>query len=676
MANQLKEEIVLQTGQFDKNIDNVIRKVEELKQKGSKVGSGFDSSMGKMIERATGFNGSLGSLIGVVGKFSGALGVAMGAGEAFNKTINSSQTLADEFGATQQGVTTIVDSFFQSLANGDFSPFLNGMDNMVTKAKEAFDAMDNLWNMAQSFSVQNARLNNQFQQNLIEIRQKKGSTNPEDQKRVSELTQQNKDIIKKQAEGGVKLYNQTIKGLQAEIAAGTGMNRKITEGAIYRIVENDINNLKDGRAKYDKEYKEYIKAQEKLQQKYSKKQVGGGLINKVASTLNPTANYGVGYQKELNKLQNKYGEAIAANYLLQRKSDKELGEFNDKLKQGISYQGVAISNQSKMLRYTKEANESTKGGKGGKTGGKGNNKVTYQEGSVGYYENLISELQKKIKLQVDSSAIDELKKQIKEAKSELDQLMNPIGKIESIDVSKLNLNFGNSLLKDLEKVQIPIKTLPEMFKDSTDKMRNVLEAFDMGLIGEEKAQELINSINETLISLGLKPIEIHIETDAEKALHNTADLIDQMAASFSSLGQALEMPELDVAGMIAGAIASVISGYATATAQAATLGPWAWIGFGLAGLAQVAAIIAQIHSLSGYANGGVIGGSSYSGDNLLARVNSGEMILNNSQQRNLFGLLDRGAVGGANGGNVNFVIKGKDLHGVLSNYNDKMNKVR
>ena len=50
------------------------------------------------------------------------------------------------------------------------------------------------------------------------------------------------------------------------------------------------------------------------------------------------------------------------------------------------------------------------------------------------------------------------------------------------------------------------------------------------------------------------------------------------------------------------------------------------------------------------------------------------MILNGSQQSNLFNLLDRGAVGGL-GGNVNFVIHGKDLHGVLHNYNDKKNNV-
>lgn len=155
------------------------------------------------------------------GKLGGAFGIAMGAGEALNKTLNSSQALTDEYGRAQKFVNGNVDNFFQSLASGDFSPFLNGLDNLVKHAQDAYNAMDNLWNMAQSFSVQNARLNNKFQENLNEIRQKKDSKDPNDKKRVQQLTRENQAIIKKQAEGGVKLYNQTISSLQSEIAAGT-----------------------------------------------------------------------------------------------------------------------------------------------------------------------------------------------------------------------------------------------------------------------------------------------------------------------------------------------------------------------------------------------------------------------------------------------------------------------
>lgn len=665
MANQLKEEIILSTQHFDKKIDDVIKKVNQLKKQGDNVGSGFNVSMGKMIQKATGFNGSLGSVVGVVGKFSGALGLAVTAGEAFNKTIHSSQALGDNFGETQKVVNTVVDNFFQSLASGDFSPFLNGMDNIISKAREAYTEMDSLWNMAQSFGVQNARLNNQFQKNLNEIRTKKGSNDPNDKKRVEQLKKENQDIIKKQAEGGVKLYNETIKSLQSEIAAGTGMNNKIAEGAIYRIVENDINNLKGGRKRYKSQYESYQNEIKKLNKKYDKDFQKGGM-----------GRYGVNYSNEKNALERKYGEAIAANYLLERKNDEELQQFNDRLKQGIQYQGIAIANQSKMIRYSKE--DSTTSNKGGGKGGSGSkNTVEYTKQSVGWLENHIAELNKQIKLQVDSSEIKKLQEEIKATKGQLDNLLNPREILKpDLSVLKSSSLLSNPTALSPKDININTPSIAEQYQNAQNKIGDVLDLYDMGVIKSAKeAQEMIDKINASLEALGLKKVEVHIETDAEKVISNVSNVVGELGASFSSLGQSLELPELDVLGIIAQAIANVIAGYAAASKQAAALGPWAWIGFSAAGLAQVAAVIAQIHSLSGYANGGIIGGNSYSGDNLLARVNSGEMILNGSQQSNLFNLLDRGAVGGL-GGNVNFVIHGKDLHGVLHNYNDKMNKVK
>ena len=187
----------------------------------------------------------------------------------------------------------------------------------------------------------------------------------------------------------------------------------------------------------------------------------------------------------------------------------------------------------------------------------------------------------------------------------------------------------------------------------------------------------LNVQNELQAFLNRKPLEIKVDTNAKASLGDIAGLIDDISYSFTSLGDSLEMPALNVAGIIAQAVANVISGYAQASAQSATLGPWAWVGFSLAGLAQVANIVSQIHSLSGYANGGVIGGSSYGGDRLLARVNSGEAIVTQNQQKHLFELLNNGNTNnGVTNGNVHFVIRGSELHGVLANYNNRNNKLR
>ena len=65
-----------------------------------------------------------------------------------------------------------------------------------------------------------------------------------------------------------------------------------------------------------------------------------------------------------------------------------------------------------------------------------------------------------------------------------------------------------------------------------------------------------------------------------------------------------------------------------------------------AGAAQIAAIIASKPQPPAFATGGIVGGNSYSGDNVIARVNSGEMILNTAQQQSLWRNISQGTAGG------------------------------
>lgn len=56
----------------------------------------------------------------------------------------------------------------------------------------------------------------------------------------------------------------------------------------------------------------------------------------------------------------------------------------------------------------------------------------------------------------------------------------------------------------------------------------------------------------------------------------------------------------------------------------------------------VAAVISALAMAAKFATGGVVGGAKNSGDKLFARVNSGEMILNKTQQARLFAMLNTG----------------------------------
>lgn len=107
--------------------------------------------------------------------------------------------------------------------------------------------------------------------------------------------------------------------------------------------------------------------------------------------------------------------------------------------------------------------------------------------------------------------------------------------------------------------------------------------------------------------------------------------------------------------------------FAEAVSGAAGAGPLGWLTIG----AAVASVIAAFASMPKFAAGGIVGGHDHS-DGVLARVSSGEMILNQAQQANLWRMIN----GGAGARQVEFVIRGRDLIGVERNYNSKMGKVR
>ena len=103
---------------------------------------------------------------------------------------------------------------------------------------------------------------------------------------------------------------------------------------------------------------------------------------------------------------------------------------------------------------------------------------------------------------------------------------------------------------------------------------------------------------------------------------------------------------------------------AAVTGAASSVAPIPFVGAAMA-VAAVTALIASMAAIPKFAKGGIVGGNSYFGDKLLARVNSGELILNQKQQAKLYHMAEDDRSGIA----ISFDrVRGSHIYLALSNY--------
>jgi hypothetical protein len=175
-----------------------------------------------------------------------------------------------------------------------------------------------------------------------------------------------------------------------------------------------------------------------------------------------------------------------------------------------------------------------------------------------------------------------------------------------------------------------------------------------GSVEDTDWQAIVEKINEALKAAGLDTISLNFKTgDVKNQANEMTKNWKGAASAIQSVGQAMsqiEDPAAKVMGTIAQAVATVALTFASSLKGTVT--PWDWIAAAAAGTATMISTISAIHSSTGYANGGVIKGNSYSGDNIGGMVdggaggfvglNAGEVVLNAAQQRGVASALSEG----------------------------------
>ena len=229
--------------------------------------------------------------------------------------------------------------------------------------------------------------------------------------------------------------------------------------------------------------------------------------------------------------------------------------------------------------------------------------------------------------------------------------------------------------KGIDKVSDAAATpsVSDMGSRYTDKNK-VWTAPTVDDASRQRALERLHRLNELLKKQEDEKIK-KLAIQQEK-YNGIVESVQNIGQAFSSLGQMTDDVGLNAAGIVAQAIAQLALSYAYAVSEAGKeLGWVAWLVAGTSGLATLIAMTAQIHSLTGYASGGIISGGSSYGDQILARVNAGEMVLNRKQQSNLFRAIESGNIGAGQTVLVpEFKIKGSDLYGTLRNFSKSVGK--
>lgn len=278
--------------------------------------------------------------------------------------------------------------------------------------------------------------------------------------------------------------------------------------------------------------------------------------------------------------------------------------------------------------------------------------IGFKKGTIGWYENLIKHAEEDIRKTDDSSLIKALHDKIDEYNKEIEKL-DPTRK-KSTGTVKTNGEYFKDTIDGLQTINSSLGSIYDTMK-SFGEIENPFDFIDNTLSIIQNIYSIIDTINK--LSETLK--KFSAITTSTAAAEAAAAATSATAASTEAAAQTTD------------AAAKTFNAHAAIPFVGAAIAG-AMVGMMIASIAQAR------NSVPKYANGGIIDGTSTIGDYNIARVNSGEMILNGSQQKRLFNLLNSSSSGVNNpvSSNVSFRIKGQDLVGVLDTYNKRINKVR
>lgn len=237
---------------------------------------------------------------------------------------------------------------------------------------------------------------------------------------------------------------------------------------------------------------------------------------------------------------------------------------------------------------------------------------------------------KEYKLKISGMGFDELTAKIAELNRMLNDKDHPLTAEQRKDIESLI-----DVYKKWRKEGIDVFGTLRSGWDSVKGISGSVESLTEALSSNGDAWKTITGIVDGFIQIyeGIKSIVGVISELSGATNVLTAAKKSESAATVESTAQTVANTEASLVNTSAKSGESI----ANATASGAKM-PFPMNLVAIA--AGVAAVVGALAAIGSFATGGIVGGNSKTGDKLLARVNSGEMILNSTQQSNLFRMIN------------------------------------
>lgn len=692
--NNLVVQLLLRTGSFS----------TDLKKAGGQVQS-FQRNCSEAGKTVTQMSSALGINIGSLTRLGTVAGVAVAAVKGFKAVMESTQTTSDRLDDSIAGLKGVVDAFKVSIATADFSNFKNGLWDIFDGAVNARRALDDLGDARLGFNMISsdnqagfAEAQNNYREAQAQL--KTAKTKEEREKLEADMAKWKKvmdDYVNDEEKQARNFKYINMNAIKATVhQRNLDVNEKdVTEAVVRRAAEifNSTNSqqLKDDAMKRAKEIKK-----EANKYKDSSKR-----------------------QQYLNNYDRQFDLALA---VLLDLDQKRIEAVMSELQEGRSGERAAQAMRRSYDRTIKgeTTTEVTRTGRGGTTKVQ-KEELQIQEGSLTYWRNILADETKyRDALEKDTDEWKKHNDKVEEAQKMIEEIEGTIKK--TTPALWNSLQYWNEIKDAAEKTKNESPVGSDEYNEAVatiKKVENVLKGFDLADalmvdpptiasleavisimtelrnemdIGSKEFEEWGKTIENIQTKLNeAKGIKVEApKTDTWKefnsAMSNTSTIVSALTNTFKDGAEVTASSILAMVSTALPALGSLISSIEALTAaEAVEAGVAAtgkavssskhWIE-AIAAVAALGSVVAAALSSARsqkFANGGIVGGTSFTGDRVTAQVNSGEMILNKAQQANLFRMANSG-VGG--GGQVEFHISGTELVGVLNNNNRKNNLIR